>query len=85
MQMARVIGVAHATIKDASLTGQRLVILQPLMADQSSADGPPLIAVDSLGCRKGDDVMITSDGTYAREITKNENTPARWSVAGICD
>ena len=55
------------------------------MADNESADGPPLMAVDNFGCRGGDLVMITSDGTYAREITGNENTPARWSVAGIID
>lgn len=85
MQTARVLGVAHATIKDVSLDGQRLVIVQPLMADGSSSDGPPLIAVDAFGSRRGDDVMISSDGTYAREVTEHPNTPARWSVAGICD
>ena len=85
MQTAEVLGVAQATIKDKSLVGQRLVVLQPLMADGSSPDGPPLIAVDAFGSRKGDAVVITSDGTYARDVTGHPNTPARWSVAGICD
>lgn len=84
MQSAIVLGSARATVKDISLEGRRLVIVQPTMVNDA-ADGPPLIAVDCLGCRKGDRVMLTSDGTYAREITKNENTPARWSVAGILD
>lgn len=84
MQTANVLGSARATVKDISFQGRRLVIVQPILQDQSP-DGPPLIAVDSLGCRRGDRVMLTSDGTYARTITGNENTPARWSVAGILD
>lgn len=84
MQAAIVLGSARATVKDLSLDGRRLVIVQPIGV-QDRSDGPPLIAVDALGSRRGDRVMLTSDGTYAREITKNENTPARWSVAGILD
>ena len=84
MQTARILGSTHATVKHESFTGQRLVVLQPLMVDESP-DGPPLLAVDALGCRCGDRVMVTSDGTYAREVTQNDNTPARWSVVGILD
>ena len=84
MQTALVLGSTRATVKHESLEGQRLVVLQPLMLDESP-DGPPLLAVDALGSRRGDHVMITSDGTYARDVTHNENTPARWSVAGIVD
>ena len=69
MQPALVLGSTHATIKHESLDGQRLVVVQPLMADESP-DGPPLLAIDALGCRRGDRVMMTSDGTYAREVTE---------------
>lgn len=84
MQPARVLGSTRATVKHKSFYGQRLVVLQPLSSDDS-ADGPPLVAVDAVGSRRGDRVMITSDGSYARQITGNENTPARWSVIGIVD
>ena len=84
MQTALVLGSTRATVKHESLKGQRLVVLQPLLLDDSP-DGPPLLAIDALGCRCGDRVMVTSDGTYAREVTKNASTPARWSVAGILD
>lgn len=84
MQPANVLGSTRATVKHDSLSGQRLVIVQPLTVEDLS-DGPPLIAVDCCGCRCGDRVMITSDGTYARTVTGNENTPARWSVLGIVD
>ena len=84
MQTAMVLGSARATIKHESFEGQRFVVIQPLLLDKT-ADGPPLLAVDAFGTRRGDHVMITSDGTYARDVTDHENTPARWSVAGILD
>ncbi len=84
MQSALILGSTRATIKHESFDGQRLVVLQPLTVDDT-ADGPPLIAVDSCGCRRGDRVMITSDGSFARELTADDSTPARWSVIGIVD
>jgi ethanolamine utilization protein EutN len=84
MQIAIVLGSARATVKHVSFEGQKLAVLQPV-THAGKNDGAPIIAVDAMGCRKGDRVMITSDGTYAREITKHENTPARWSVMGILD
>lgn len=84
MQPAAVLGSARATVKHESLDGQRLVVIQPLGVDGSS-DGPPLLAVDQLGCRKGDRVVVTSDGMYAREVTNHKNTPVRWSVIGLLD
>lgn len=84
MQPAVVLGSARATVKHSSLNGERLLVLQPLGTDDAS-DGPPLLAVDHLGARKGDRVMITSDGTHAREMLNDDHTPVRWSVFGLID
>ncbi|TVP97360.1 MAG: ethanolamine utilization protein EutN [Planctomycetaceae bacterium] len=84
MQTARVLGTTNATTKHSSLEGRRLVIVQPLLAD-GSPDTSPLIAIDPLGCRRGDRVMITSDGSHVREIVGHSHTPARWSVLGSLD
>ncbi|MCC9603874.1 EutN/CcmL family microcompartment protein [Stieleria sp. JC731] len=84
MQTATVLGSTHATIKHESFVGCRMVILQPLTVDEKP-DGPPLIAIDQIGSRRGDKVMISSDGRYAREVTKHDRTPARWTVVGIID
>ncbi|TWU10661.1 EutN/CcmL family microcompartment protein [Allorhodopirellula heiligendammensis] len=84
MQTAKVIGHARATVKDRSLVGRRLVIAQMLTLDDGP-DGPPLLILDPLGCRVGDRVMITSDGTAVSDITGSEYCPARWSVCGIID
>lgn len=84
MQTAKILGNARATVKHASLMGRRLVIAQPLTLDDGP-DGPPLLILDSLGCRAGDRVVITSDGTAVSDITGSESCPARWSVCGIID
>lgn len=85
MQLALVVGTATATLKHASMGGQKLLVVQPLAADGQAPDGDPQIAVDAVGAGKGEVVMITSDGRYLREILKAEATPVRWSVIGIQD
>jgi ethanolamine utilization protein EutN len=65
--------------------GQKLLVVQPLMADGKTPDADPQIAVDAVGAGKGERVMITSDGRFVRELVKQENTPIRWSVIGIAD
>ncbi|HZN34074.1 MAG TPA: EutN/CcmL family microcompartment protein [Pirellulaceae bacterium] len=85
MQLAFVVGTATSTIKHATMRGQKLLVVQPLMADGKAADGDPQVAVDAVGAGQGQRVMITSDGKYMREILKTEATPVRWSVIGISD
>lgn len=84
MQLAIVLGSARATVKHASFAGQKLSVVQPI-TESGSKDGTPLIAIDQLGSRKGDRVLLTSDGSYSRDVTGHENTPARWTVMGIID
>jgi ethanolamine utilization protein EutN len=85
MQLALVVGTATSTVKHATMRGQKLLVVQPLLADGKGADGDPQIAVDAVGAGQGERVIITSDGKYMREILKTESTPVRWSVIGIGD
>ena len=85
MQPARVIGSAHATIKHSSMVGAKILLVQPYLKDGQTPDGAPILAVDRLGAGRGEDVIITSDGRYAREVLQAEATPVRWTVIGICD
>lgn len=85
MQVALVVGHAHATLKHPTLTGHKLLVTQPLLADGLKPDGPPLLAVDRLGAGAGDRVMLTSDGAAIRELFGVENSPIRWVVLGIVD
>lgn len=85
MLLARVIGYATATVKDPSLRGQKLLLVQPLLHDGRSPDGDPILAIDTVGAGTGETVMVTSDGKFTREWVKSEACPARWTIIGIRD
>lgn len=84
MQFAKVIGRATSTVKHSTLTGWRMLLVQPL-APNGGPDGAPQLVIDNQGGRKGDTVIISSDGKTAREMVGSDNTPARWHVLGIVD
>ena len=84
MQFARVIGRATSTVKHPSLVGWRMLLVQPVCPD-GGADGAPQLVIDNQGARKGDTVIVSSDGKTARVMVGADNTPARWHVLGIVD
>jgi len=81
MLLARVCGHATSTIKHRSLTGAKLVLVQPLR----SLTKEPLLALDRIGSHAGSLVLISSDGLGARQMVQDQTSPARWSVVGIVD
>jgi len=85
MQLARIIGTATATVKHRSLSGARLLVVQPLLADRARADGDPQLAIDLVQAAVGDLVVITSDGRLLRDRLGSDTTPARWSTIGLVD
>lgn len=84
MQLARVVGRATATVKHETLAGWRLLLVQPLDAG-GGPDGDPQLAIDNLGSRLHDTVILTTDGAAVRDLVKKDNTPIRWAVIGIPD
>ena len=84
MQLGRVIGHATSTIKHRSLSGWRLVVVQPVnVARVPEAD--PIVVVDRLGSAPGHLVVLNSDGKAAREVIGDEKTPVRFWVSGLVD
>jgi microcompartment protein CcmK/EutM len=84
MLLARVEGNVVATRKHPSFEGWRLVICQPI--DQTGeAEGSPQIAIDSHGAGMHQRVIISSDGSAARNTVGDQKSPARWLVLGIVD
>jgi ethanolamine utilization protein EutN len=80
MRIATIHGYATSTVKHRSLEGWRLLLAVP-----ESPDLAPQIVLDSLGAAIGQQVLISSDGSEARKIVKDERSPARWTVMGIID
>lgn len=85
MQLGLVVGTATATVKHRSMHGTRLLIVQPLAADNVRPDGDPVLAVDRLGAGEGTRVLLTSDGAALQSLLNDPQTPVRWSVLGIDD
>ena len=84
MQLGRVVGHAISTVKHASLRGWRLLVVQPVTAEEK-ADGEPLLAIDNLGADTASLVILSNDGAGARALVGNKQSPVRWMVMGICD
>ena len=84
MQLGTVIGYATSTIKHPSLNGWRMVIVQ-LLNNARQPEGDAIIAVDSIGGRSGDTVLLNSDGKGARDLIGDQKSPVRWFVIGIVD
>lgn len=84
MQIAQVVGQAISSVKHASMTGWRLLVVQPLTA-ANKPDGEPLLAIDSLGAAQESMVLISNDGQGAREMAGDPTSPVRWFVMGLSD
>ena len=53
MQLGRVVGRVVATIKNAGLEGQRLLVVQPITPEREDV-GKPLVATDCVGAGSGE-------------------------------
>ena len=83
MQLARVIGEVVATMKDANLTGVKLLILQPIAPDGNPA-GRTLVALDSVGAGTGEQVFFVRGREAAFPFYPAE-PPTDATIVGIVD
>lgn len=83
MRIARVIGSAVSTVKDASLVGHKLLLVRE--ADESGEMiGPVRVAVDVVGAGTGE-VVIVSEGSAARQTRTTNDQPVDAVIMGILD
>lgn len=85
MQAGLVVGTATSTVKHASMSGCKLLVVQMFGVDGRTLDGEPVLAVDRIGAGAGETVVLSSDGRTTRELLKSDTTPVRWSVIGLED
>lgn len=83
MQLARVIGEVVATVKDANLSGNKLLVLQPIAASGEAA-GRTLVALDSVGAGVGENVFFVRGREAAFPFYPSE-PPADATIIGIVD
>ena len=89
MFLARVIGSVVATKKDAAMTGRKLLLLRPLLVDETQPDrfrpgSNTIVAVDALGAGL-DEVVLFCQGSSARMAVGMKTLPIDAVVVGIVD
>ena len=83
MQLARVIGTVVATVKNDSLEGRKLLVVQTLDRDLEPI-GKPMVAVDAIGAGIGE-LVFWCRGKDASFPFKREDTPTDCTIIGIVD
>ena len=84
MQIARVVGTVVATQKHRKFEGAKLLIVQPLNADDSPR-GSALLAVDGVGAGVHEKVLIVLEGRAAGEALGRKAAPVDAAIVGIID
>lgn len=83
MQLARVLGTVVATFKHESLTGVRLLVIQP-QDDEGKPDGDPIVAADALQAGHGELVEWVT-GREAALTLPVTYSPVDAALVGIVD
>ena len=83
MQIARVIGTVVSTVKNESLEGRKILLVQTLDADLK-AKGKPMVALDSVGAGVGE-LVFWCRGKEASFPFKRDETPTDCTIVGIID
>ncbi len=93
MFLARVTGNVVATQKDKALSGQKLLVVEPLNVKYDEATKAPaslgntgraIVAIDVVGAGDGQLVLVVQ-GSSARMTDVTKNLPADAIVVGIVD
>lgn len=84
MILARIRHAVYATIADAELAGERLLLAQPVTPDGAPM-GRPMVAVDRVDAGEGDLVIILKEGGSARLMIGSESTPVQAVIVAIVD
>lgn len=89
MFLARVTGSVVAPHKTASMTGHKLLTVEPMRVDPESRDhlittGRTFVVVDTLGAGQGEMVLIVQ-GSSARLTPETEKLPIDAAIIGIVD
>lgn len=87
MFLAKVTGSVVSTQKVGTMTGHKLLTVEPLRVDPANNDklvgvGRTFVVVDSLGAGLGETVLIVQ-GSSARMMPETEKLPVDAAIIGI--
>ena len=81
MQIARVVTHVVTTRKHHAYTGRKLLLARPVDS-RGRYQGEPVVAIDLVDAGKGDLVLISSEGRWARECFGSD-APVRSTIVAV--
>jgi len=84
MQIGRVVGTVVATQKHRTFEGAKLLLVQPLDADDAPR-GTAMLAIDGVGAGVGEKVLVVMEGRAAGEALGKKAAPVDAAIVGIID
>jgi ethanolamine utilization protein EutN len=81
----RCLGSLWATFQNPHFDGHRLALVVPCDPLTGVVGGPTVVALDLVGCRAGDDVLVVYEGSSCRLALDDPDTPCEAIVVGIVD
>jgi ethanolamine utilization protein EutN len=89
MFLARVEGQVVATRKDPGMSGQKLLLVRPMLVDQENPErlrpgSNTIVAIDSVGAGSGEMVLF-AQGSSARLAPGLKSCPVDAVIIGIVD
>ena len=79
------IGTVWATERVETIKQTALKMVAPCCPRTGERQGPPVLAVDLVGCRKNDCVLVVYEGSSTRFALEDKRTPCEAIVVGIVD
>jgi ethanolamine utilization protein EutN len=83
--LGQVVGSLWAVQQDEGFHARSLKLVVPQDARSGSVAGNTVVAVDSVGARTGDTVIIVYEGSSTRMVLGSDTTPAEAVIVGIVD
>ena len=84
MQIGRVLGTVVATQKHRKFDGAKLLLVQPLNADDTPR-GTPVLAIDGVGAGVHERVLVVMEGRAAGEALGRKAALVDAAIIGIVD
>ena len=84
MHLARVVGNVVSTVKDASLEGQKLLLVQPVTPSDEPI-GAPMLAIDAAQAGVGERVLVVREGRAAVAAVRRSAAPVEVAIVGVVD
>ena len=84
MFRARVVGDVVATHRHENLGEKKLLLVRRLDLD-GEEEGHEIIALDTIGVGRGEEVLVVQEGGAARQLYKDKKIPVQAVVVGVVD